>query len=366
MNLAEFEIIGQGRQIDILKKIYSSERIPNAFLFYGPAGTGKHLTAINFLKLLNSKKTPAVDHNIEKLMEPYVQFVIPLPRGKGETNDSGPTEKLSEDTISLIHEEIRKKIDNPYHQIRIDDGFNIKISSIRDIKKKISLNFDDVAYRGIIISDAHLMSVEAQNALLKSLEEPPSGVVFFLITNNVSKLLPTIHSRCWNLEFQPLKPLEIENILIKYFNYEPDEVKKVSHFANGSVTFAQKLLENRFDYLLDKTITILRYSLGNKYNTAFSTFTEIIDGNSKEKFFIVMQLIMKWLDDVIKNKAGFEKYYFKDYKETFVKFNNKFNNVNIQETQSYLDWLSSLIYNNVSLNIIIMNTIFKLASLTKG
>ncbi len=366
MNLSDFEITGQGRQTDILKKIYSSKRIPNAFLFYGPGGTGKHLTAVKFLQLLNSGVTQNIDNKIEKLMEPYVQFVIPLPRGKGETNDSGPTEKLSEDTLTQIQEEIRKKIENPYYQIQIEDSFNIKISSIRDIKKKISLNFDDVAYRGIIISDAHLMSTEAQNALLKSLEEPPPGVVFFLITDNESKLLPTIHSRCWNLEFNPLKPSDIEKILTERFGYPEEEAAKVSRFANGSVTFANKLLENKFDYLLDKTITILRYSLGNKFNTAFSTFSEVIDGNSKEKFLIVIQLILKWLDDVIKNKSSFNQYYFADYKETFIKFNTKFGNVNIQETQNYLDWLSSLISSNISLNIIIMNTIFKLASLTKG
>ncbi len=366
MNLSDFEIAGQDRQTDILKKIYLSKRIPNAFLFFGPGGSGKHLTAIKFLQLLNSENPQQIDNKIEKLMEPYVQFVIPLPRGKGETNDSGPTEKLSEDTLTQIQEEIRKKIENPYYQIRIEDSFNIKISSIRDIKKKISLNYDDVSFRGIIISDAHLMSTEAQNALLKSLEEPPPGIVFFLITDNKSMLLPTIHSRCWNLEFNPLKPKEIETILVENFNYSTDEARKVAPFSNGSVTFANKLLENRFDYLLEKTITILRYSLGNKFNTAFSTFAEVIDGNSKEKFMIVMQLILKWLDDVIKNKTSFDQYYFSDYKETFVRFNSRFGNVNILETQSYLDRLSSLIYSNISLNIIIMNTIFKLASLTKG
>lgn len=354
---------GQTGVLSVLDKIINSSNIPHAFLFSGPAGVGKFNTAFNLAKDLNSNGNPNVLKQIEKLAEPYVKLIVPLPRGKGETNDDSATDKLSKDTLTEIQNEFNKKSNNPFHEISIDGANNIKISSIRDIKKFVSINFSDVKYRVIIISDAHLMNDESQNALLKSLEEPPPGVIFFLLTPFHDQLLDTIKSRSWHLHFEPLTSDQVNEILMKYFNIEKDEAQKVSFFSNGSVKAALDLYENNIDYLLDKTISILRFSLARKYDSAFGEINEFISDSPKQRTEILIQLINKWLIDVVKNRSGYNDFYFEPYKETIVKFNERFSNVNVEQIYSSIDNLSTLIKRNVSLNLITMNIIFELASL---
>jgi len=178
-------IYGQQSIIEILEKLISSSNIPHALLFTGIEGIGKDLTAIRFTEAvnkINDLDINRVNKTISSFSEPYIKYIYPLPRGKNETDDSGPFEKLSQDDLENIKEEIQKKTQNPYYRLNINKANIIKKSSIKDIKKFLSLSFSDIRFRTVLISDAHLMNDEAQNALLKSLEEPPQGVIFILIT----------------------------------------------------------------------------------------------------------------------------------------------------------------------------------------
>jgi len=355
---------GQGNVLSVLDKIISSSNIPHAFLFSGPQGVGKFNTAFNLAKDLNkSSANSNVLKQIEKLAEPYIKLIVPLPRGKGETNEDSATDKLSKDTLAEIQSEFNKKSQNPFHEILIDGANNIKISSVRDIKKFISINFSDVKSRVIIISDAHLMNDEAQNALLKSLEEPPPGVIFILLTPFHDLLLDTIKSRSWHLHFEPLKTDEVKQVLQKYYGLETEIAEKTAFFSNGSIKTALDLYENDIEFLLEKTIQILRFSLARKYNSAFSVIDEFISSSPKHKLEILIQLITKWLIDVVKQKSGYLELYFDPFKETLIKFNERYKDVSIDKIYSSIDNLSILIKRNVSLNLITMNIIFELASL---
>jgi DNA polymerase III subunit delta' len=183
MNSALDKIPGQERVKQILNNFFQSKSIPHAFLFTGIDGVGKDNTAIQFAKALatneNSKESEKAVRLIEQLQEPYVKLIFPLPRGKNETDTSSPTEKLTQDEIELVREQIDIKSGNPFHKISIPKANTIKINSIRDIKKFLSMDYDEIGYRFVIISDAHLMNEEAQNALLKSLEEPPEKLYLF-------------------------------------------------------------------------------------------------------------------------------------------------------------------------------------------
>ncbi len=166
------EVNGQSSALNILYNIYSSKRIPNAILLTGIDGIGKYYSAIQFLKLLNGN-SEIINNKIACLSEPFVKLIFPLPRGKSESNFDLPFDKLSLDEIETINEQIKEKSANPYHSISIKNANNIKINSIREINKILSLNYDEIQFRGIILIDAHKMSIEAQNAFLKNLEELP-------------------------------------------------------------------------------------------------------------------------------------------------------------------------------------------------
>ena len=145
MNSALDEIHGQERVKQILNNFLQSKSIPHAFLFTGIDGVGKVNTAIQFAKALvtnlSSKEAEKASRLIEQLQEPYIKLIFPLPRGKNETDSSSPTEKLSQDEIDLLREQIEIKAKNPFHKISIPKANLIKINSIRDIKKFLSMDY---------------------------------------------------------------------------------------------------------------------------------------------------------------------------------------------------------------------------------
>lgn len=368
MNEIWNEVFEQQKAKDILTKIYESRRVPHAFLFSGKEGVGKFYTALQFAKLLNSQiSSDRIDTILKKIsnyQEPYIKLVFPLPRGKGETGDDSSTEKLSKDVLENLTQEIQKKILNPYHKIEIEDANNIKINSIREIKKILNVSHDEIFYRFIILLDAHLMNEQAQNALLKSLEEPPKGVIFILITSESEKLLPTIQSRCWRVDFDPLSISAVENILVRYFSIDKQIAKKVSLFSEGTPLFANELNNSEFKEILAKTISILRYSLGRKYNSAYRELNSVIRDSSNNSIKFLSKMIKTWLDDVVKNKHEFIDYYFEDYVETMEKFNNRYTKAEIFKIFNILDKLEGYQDKNINLNIICLSLIFEIASIS--
>lgn len=361
-------INGQQRVKKILSNFNSISKIPHALLFTGPDGVGKENFAIRFAQsvnsnLLNTEKRERILNQISNLSEPFVKYIIPLPRGKNETDSDTPTGKLSDDEMDLLHEELRKKIKNAYYKINLPKANNIKINSIREIKKFLSLEFSDVACRFIIISSAHLMSEPAQNALLKSLEEPPPGVVFILITSFPKRLRETIRSRCWVINFDPLSNDELVSILTKYFNVDKNIVNTVAPFANGSVTMALKLIEMDIGDLSEKTISILRYSFGKKFHSAFNELSSLLAEQGSENIRLIIKMIITWLNDLQKYKKNVDHYFFKQHKETLEKFNSKFPKVELMDLVYRIDKLSSYVKNNVNINLLAANLIFELSAL---
>jgi DNA polymerase-3 subunit delta' len=369
MNTVVQNIQSQSRVQKILTRFISTSKIPHALIFTGIEGTGKDYFAIKFAQELNLKSDKTNDREklvkqISQLSEPYIKYVFPLPRGKNENDDSSPTEKLSSQEIELVQGELRKKIENPYHKIIIPKANAIKINSIRDIKKFLSLDFSELSYRIIIISDAHLMNEPAQNALLKNLEEPPANVVFILTTAYPSRLRETIRSRCWNINFDPLTEEEVVSILIDFFEQDKEIAESVAPFSDGSVQTALKLIDMDFYNLRETTISILRYSFGRKFNSAFDEVNKLIADKSVDNIKLVIKMIITWLNDLQKHRLQLKKYFFNEHTETLEKFNAKFPDVDLQNITFTLDKLSTLVKNNININLLTANLIFELSALT--
>lgn len=365
MNEYLFQIKSQHKTATALSQIINSGMIPHAFLFQGNDGVGKEFMALQFAKSLAEKYSESSSRelifNIAKLNEPYIKYIYPLPRGKNETDSSSPFEKLSEEEIDLIKSELNKKSGNPFYKIEIPKAKNIKIASIREINKFLSISYDDIKYRIILISDAHLMNEESQNALLKNLEEPPSGVIFILCTAYPERLRETIRSRCWTLNFNPIDDEDVVDILVKYFSIDKHLAEKVVPFASGSITSALELIENDFDDLKERTIRILRYSFGKKFHTAFSEFSEIIENSDQTQLKLIIKMIITWLNDIHRFRTNYQYYFFKDHLETLQKFQSKFPEIELTEVTNRIDNISRILRNNVNLNTAIANLISELS-----
>lgn len=370
MNYDWGKVIEQSQAKEILINFFESRRVPHAFIFNGLEGIGKYFTALQYAKILYSQFSDSIKINalkkIENLQEPFVKLIFPLPRAKGETAEDSSIDKLSKEQIELIQAELSKKILNPYYKIYLEDANTIKINSIRDIKKFIEYEYEDAPLRFIFILDADLMNEQTQNALLKSLEEPPEGIIFFILTSNIDKLLPTIQSRCWIINFNPLSENAVAKILKEYFDIDKTTAEKVAHFSDGSVQKALLLVEKDFDLLLEKVISILRYSIGKRYSTAYQELLASMTNNSLDDLKIIISLVKTWIDDAVKGRFHNNNYYFRDYRETIDKFNMKFGNANIMELYDKLEFLEESCSKNLNLNVLSLNLIFELASLSIG
>lgn len=366
MNSFFDDIPGQKRVKTTLNNFLQSDSIPHAFLFTGIEGIGKINAIIQFAKALVTHKKFTDSEQalrfIELLQEPYIKLIFPLPRGKNELDTSSPIEKLTQDELDIIREQINIKAKNPFHKISIPKANLIKINSIRDIKRFLSMQYDEISYRFVLISDAHLMNDESQNALLKSLEEPPERVIFFLTTSHLSRLKSTIISRCWKINFDPLGTDEIVFILKKYFNINEQAASEAAPFAMGSVITALNLINLDIQSLKEKTVSILRYSFGRKYDSAFNELNSVIAENNADIYPIIVSMIITWINDVQKHRLNINNFYFMTYKETLEKFNNKFPEVDLVNLTSRLDKLSTLPRNNINPSLLAANLIFELSS----
>ncbi len=363
------KVTGQIAVKNSLLSLINSGKIPHAFLFSGTVGVGKEFMAIEFAKKVCEKFSSPEElnktiHAISNFNEPYLKFIFPLPRGKNESEDSGPLEKLSNDEIQTVKDELAKKIVNPYYKLKIPKANNIKVSSIREIKKFTALNYDDIPYRFIVITDAEMMNEPSQNALLKSLEEPPAGVIFILITSNLSRIRETILSRCWHMHFSPLANSDVAKILEEHFECDANLANMVANFSNGSVHEALRLIEHDFTELLNKTVLFLRYSLGRKYHSALKEINSLNDINGIQSIKLLIRLIIYWFNDFEKLRRGYENdFYFTEQYETFSKFYKRYPNIKTTELITNLEKLSELSEQNLNLNIIIINIVFELSNI---
>ena len=198
------DIIGQDIAKEIIQKDIIKGRVASSYLFVGPSGVGKKLTAINLTKTLNCLK---------KMSEPCDDCVICKLIDKGHFPD-----------LILIYP---------------NEKGNINIDRIRELKQILSLR--TTAKRVVIIDDAETMNDEAQNAFLKTLEEPPPDTTIILISSNLNYLFSTIISRCKIVKFRRLNISELE-ILLKKHGIKNH--KLLANLSGGSMGKAVRLSES--------------------------------------------------------------------------------------------------------------------------
>ena len=203
---------------DSLEKILKSGRIPHAFLFSGPKGTGKTSTARIIAKAVNCLK----NHK------------------NGAKGDYEPCNKCE------VCQEVN--LGNALDLIEIDAASNRGIDDIRQLKEKIKLSPAKCRYKVYIIDEVHMLTNEAFNALLKTLEEPPAHAIFILCTTEPEKLPKTIISRCTQIKFKKAKAEEMARSLQRTVKGEGLTVDKetllqIAKNVDGSFRDAQKVLD---------------------------------------------------------------------------------------------------------------------------
>lgn len=136
----------------------------------------------------------------------------------------------------------------------------ISVDEIREhIVNDVDLKPYSSRYKIYIVPDAQLMNPQAQNALLKTLEEPPEYAIIMLLTNNVDKFLPTILSRCIVLNFKPVEPLHMIEYLVNQVGVDDSKARFCTDFAQGNLGKAVRLaISTDYNEVRDDSIRLLR------------------------------------------------------------------------------------------------------------
>jgi DNA polymerase-3 subunit delta' len=278
------DIIGHEFQKKALIRTVLERRISHAYLFFGPDGVGKRGIAIEFAKILNC----------------LCEESIAEEDSRGEQCDCHSCKKIEKG----IHPDV---FFVEYKGIR-----NIKVDQIREeVEERLFLRPFEGRFKAAIVDEAERMNPNAQNAFLKTLEEPPADSVIILITSQPDSLLPTIRSRCQLFEFRGLS----EDIMLK-------EVKKRTDLSTDEAWVAVKLSGGSLGKALglDRTVLserkeiIMKLSeINPKHASQVLGFVESMPMSSAsedlERLMFVFEVITAWLRDIVLIKVGFDESY---------------------------------------------------------
>ncbi|PIS02484.1 MAG: DNA polymerase III subunit gamma/tau [Chlamydiae bacterium CG10_big_fil_rev_8_21_14_0_10_42_34] len=239
------DVVGQQAAVTTLKNAIRFDKIAHAYLFCGSRGVGKTTLARLFAKALNCQ-------SLTQDLEPCNQCPSCIEITSGQSLDV----------------------------IEIDGASNRGIDDIRQINETVGYAPSHGKYKIYIIDEVHMLTKEAFNALLKTLEEPPEQAKFFFATTEAHKVLPTIISRCQRFDLARIQPEMISSKLQQIATdleriAEPDALELIASFSEGSLRDAESLFDQILCFAEDTiTSSIVRKSLGLVPQELFLTLDE--------------------------------------------------------------------------------------------
>lgn len=256
------DIFGHDKEIEILRKALLRGRLAHSFIFIGPEGVGKRTTALALAKALNCLKIDgdfcggcSVCRQIDSLSHPNVMMVEPV------------------------------------------DGI-VGIDTVRGLQDRLYYKASGGKKVGII-DGAEMMNREASNALLKTLEEPPSDSVIILITCEGSFLLPTVLSRCQRVNFRPLGKEVIARVIMERLGVTEERAGLLSTFSGGSLGRAL-----RMEGILDGRSGLIERLEGLSLDGVEDLFKLAEEVSKGENGMEALEFLKIWYRDLLVYKEG--------------------------------------------------------------
>ena len=261
-------ILGNQVHISHMKAAAKAGRLPHAYILNGPSGSGKKTFAAYMAAALLCENGP----------------------------EAGPCGTCSSCIKAKTHN---------HPDIIWTEHEKKTVLSVQEIREQLVDTVSVAPYYGpykiYIVSDAQLLNEHGQNALLKTIEEPPEYVLIFILTENADTFLDTVRSRCIRLDMESLSREQIEAVLLEK-GVSPGEARECAAFARGNLGLALSLSEGgTMRTLKDASIKTLK----NMENLdAFELFQQASDLDDRETGAKVLEIMLKWYRDVLLAKTG--------------------------------------------------------------
>ena len=276
-------VLGQTRAVEALRSALRSDSVHHAYLFGGPEGVGKELCAIGFAQALNCLQSPG--------------------EGCGECHSCTRIARRSHPDVTWLmpeEEQVARKLAgrSDFAQTPSRD---IRVEQVRKLQDRLSFHALEAKTKVAILASAQAMNLQAQNAFLKTLEEPPAQTVLVLIASSPDKLLPTIRSRCSKVHFAPLPTALLEERVKQERGLDSTTASLVAVRAGGSLSralgFDLKRLARRREVIEQFE------ALARDDAKGWLRFAEE-QGGSRDDAEEALGILTTWTRDVGVHKAG--------------------------------------------------------------
>ncbi len=309
--MAWSDVIGQERAKDILRRSIANKRVAHAYLFHGRAGVGKDALALEFARTLQcmaggdeacgeckSCRLAA------ELKHPDVRIIVRLPSARNEQAGDDPFANLGDEVIAAFKDEMAAKARDPYYPISLPKAQVIRINSIRHIRREAARSPVEGRYKIFLILQAEDMNQESSNALLKTLEEPLPNALLLLTSTYPQQLLPTIVSRCQQVECSRLGDDEIALALQRREGCSEDEAVTAARASDGSYGIARTLLQGDVEEERATAVEFLRFAVGQSFVKLSEVVETIVREKDRQGIEAWLKLLQAWIRETYLVQQG--------------------------------------------------------------
>ena len=265
-------IAGHEFQREILRRAAAENLVSHAYLFTGPDGVGKRLVALEFAGIVNCT-----------------------------SGGTGPS-KCGCGSCRKVEKGIHPDV----VIVEFAGVKNIKVDQVRDeIEEKLYLKPFEGRFKVVIVDEAEKLNNSAQNAFLKTLEEPPPASIIILVTSRPGALLPTIRSRCQPLNFGALPERYIADVLAEKTGLSPDEAELYARVSSGSLGAALGLDAETMEWRREFLSALGGMNAGSA--SGITSLAEHLSESASEdpaKLDLAFRFISLWLRDIALLKIG--------------------------------------------------------------
>ena len=277
----EWNILGHEWAASLLATHIARQETRHAYLFTGPPGVGRRSLALRFAQALNCLNPPKPG--------------LPC----GACRPCKQIEKMQQADLAVVQAVDEDGLPK--------EGGSLKIDQVRDLQRGLSLSPYESRLRVALLLRFDEANPNAQNALLKTLEEPPEKAILLLTASSSESLLPTVASRCEILRLRPLPVAQLEEALQTRWSLEPSEARLLAHLSGGRVGYALHLhadpteLQRRKEWLEDLQ-RLLGYNRRQRFSYVDQEFKETKE--NREKLRQALPVWLSYWRDVLLAACG--------------------------------------------------------------
>lgn len=359
-------MIDQEQAKEFLKSSIAAERVSSGYLFHGQRGVGKATLAVAFAQALNCERRDPdgcgecpTCRRIARFVHPDVTFIFPT-SAKNEFDEIPAT--------------LKARSENPVFVHTFPEAASIRIKTVQDLRMDLAMGVREGRRRVVILAYAERMKPEAANCLLRTLEEPNTGITFVLTATSRNYLLPTIVSRCQAVHLVPLPAAEIQRVLMENRDrldrkdMTAREAATVARLSGGSLSAAVEFAEQDIVKYRQEKLRFLR-SLGARTPAELLASAEAVaEGNDRNEVRIFVHLALLWLRDLLLLKCGGREadVAHADLADELRREADGIELAEIRRRADILEQVISSMESNVDISLLLSAAFLRLAGVVKG